>query len=357
MSQYNIQLLELARKLRQLTQKEVAAATGVSQAQISKAEHGLQRLCNEDLKKLAGYYNVPVNFFFQSESMTPAGHFYYRKRLAISDKVIDSFEAKVQILKSAIDKLMSDSDTPDYTIGSFSTAESSPSEIASKIRHLLKIYKGPVPKLTSLLENHGVIVFFFDFGTDKIDGLSSVTSSNRKVIFLNSRMPNDRIRFSLAHELGHLVMHSDFIPSSATEAEEQADEFASEFLMPSEEIKDGLHNLTFASLAQLKRYWQVSMKALLYKANKLGTITSTEYRNMQINFSKKGYTKSEPIPLPSNPPVIIPMVLELYKSELGYSDEEIRKTLCLSASDFSEWFGRRQQAVTISLQDYMLNTK
>ncbi len=63
------------------------------------------------------------------------------------------------------------------------------------------------------------------------------------------------MRFSLAHELGHLVMHYYFIPSEATSVEDEANEFASEFLMHEREIRPQLKRLTLPILATLKQQW------------------------------------------------------------------------------------------------------
>ena len=96
--------------------------------------------------------------------------------------------------------------------------------------------------MVTLLENNGIIVISMVFGTDKMDGLSSITNKGRRVVFLNSRMPSDRIRFSLAHELGHIIMHLDDIIPDNRDEEDEANTFASEFLMPSNDIKPLLYN-------------------------------------------------------------------------------------------------------------------
>src|SRR5437588_10942690 len=104
-------------------------------------------------------------------------------------------------------------------------------------------------------------------------------------------MPPDPERYSLAHELGHLVGHSAPHPTM----EEEANRFASEFLMPAADIRASLHDITIPRLAALKRYWKVSMAALLRRAYELGTINERRYRFMNIQLSKAGYKMREPI--------------------------------------------------------------
>lgn len=348
MSNINFTLLETARLLRQKTQKEVVEAIGISQASLSKAEHGLLELPIDIMRKLCEYYDLPESFFMRREGVSPLGHLYYRKKLTITNKVIDSFVAKIKIFKSIIDDLLSSIELPDYSLGNYIPDESqSPKEIARKIRYELNIYHGAVPNLATLLENNGIIIIRFDFGTEKIDGLTTITDCNRKVMFINSQMPNDRIRFSMAHELGHLVMHLENPPCSSDDAERQADEFASEFLMPEEEIRPMLHNLNIQALSLLKRKWRVSMHALVRRAKDLDAITYQQYRNLQMYFSKKGYTKSEPIPLPIEKPTMWDEALKLYRDELGYSDDDLMSIMRINQTDFRNWFSRKPLFISL----------
>lgn len=348
MSNINFTLLETARLLRQKTQKEVVEAIGISQASLSKAEHGLQELPVDIMDKLYDYYDLPETFFLRSEGVSPLGHLYYRKKLTITNKVIDSFVAKVKIFKAIIDDLMSAVELPKYTLGNYVPNENlSAKEIARKIRYELKVYNGAVPNLSTLLENNGIIIIRFDFGTDKIDGLTTITDSDRKVMFINNQMPNDRIRFSMAHELGHLVMHLGNPPCSSDDAERQADEFASEFLMPEEEIRPMLLNINIQTLGMLKRKWRVSMHALVRRAKDLETITYQQYRNLQMYFSKKGYTKSEPIPLPLENPTMWDETLKLYRDELGYSDEDLMSVMRINKNDFASWFSPKTRLISL----------
>lgn len=348
MSNINFTLLETARLLRQKTQKEVVEAIGISQASLSKAEHGLQELPIDIMSKLYDYYDLPETFFLRSEGVSPLGHLYYRKKLTITNKVIGSFVAKVKIFKAIIDDLMSAVELPKYTLGNYVPDDNlSAKEIARKIRYELKVYNGAVPNLSTLLENNGIIIIRFDFGTDKIDGLTTITDSDRKVMFINNQMPNDRIRFSMAHELGHLVMHLGNPPRSSDDAERQADEFASEFLMPEEEIRPMLLNVNIQTLGMLKRKWRVSMHALVRRAKDLETITYQQYRNLQMYFSKKGYTKSEPIPLPIENPTMWDETLKLYRDELGYSDEDLMSVMKINQRDFASWFSPKPRLISL----------
>lgn len=335
----NNKFLELARHLRQLTQKEAADMLGISQGKLSKAEKGLQPLPLEIIERLPEVFNLPLGFFFQPTDSSQVGHYYYRKQMTIPAKVQDAIDAQIRVQKMAIDQMFDAVELPEFDWNLMQpTDELPPKEIARRIRYSLGLHRGPIGNLTILLEDHGIIIQKMDFGTEKMDGLTSVTDRGHKVIFLNTRMPNDRTRFSLAHELGHLVMHLNFIPSNPATVEDEANEFASEFLMPENEVKPLLRSLTLPILSKLKSQWGVSMRALIRRARDLHTIDDKIYRNFQILFSKKGYNKREPIALPFERCNLIHDVIELYRTELSYTEQDLSTIGNISCEDFMHWF-------------------
>ena len=68
---------------------------------------------------------------------------------------------------------------------------------------------GPVHNVTRLLESHGCVVFAHPFGHRKLDAFSARMAGRPAFIHINEDLPPDRWRYTLAHELGHLVMHND----------------------------------------------------------------------------------------------------------------------------------------------------
>lgn len=338
MDSFNYGLLEVARQLRGYTQKEAAELIGISQGKLSKAENQMQTLPLDVFNRVSEIYDLPISFFYRVEDRSAEEHFYFRRKLSISVKTIETFKAQIQVLKMILDDLLSPIDLPECTLPSLSSDKYPIEDIAAAIRQKLGIAYGPVPNLTALLEKNGILVFKFDFGTDQLDGLSSITSSGHKIIFLNSQMPNDRNRFSLAHEIGHIVMHVGQGQPGSEELEREANEFASDFLMPEEQIGIMLANLNLATLAELKRRWKVSMRALIRRARDLNCISDATYRSFQITFSKKGYTKREPVEIPVENPTVIRDCIKLYKRQLDYSDDDILRIMGINQTDYKRWF-------------------
>lgn len=105
----------------------------------------------------------------------------------------------------------------------------------------------------------------------------------------------ERGRFDAAHELGHLVMHGSDRECSGPEAERQANDFASAFLMPAASVIG--HMPAGAHVDQIlkgKRIWKVSAMALTYRMHDLGLLTDWQYRSACTELSKRGYRRDEP---------------------------------------------------------------
>jgi Zn-dependent peptidase ImmA (M78 family)/DNA-binding XRE family transcriptional regulator len=334
----NPQMIILARESRCMVQSELAKNIGISQSKLSKAEKGEQSIPDEAFNKLCDVLDYPPLFFFQQSTISPVSHYYYRRRITIPQRTAIQIDAIIQLLKKQIDYLIESIELPENPQVVFDSSEEKPEEIARKVRYLLNIPRNPINNLVGLIENQGVIIFKTDLINDKLDAISSITDKGVRIIFLNSRMPNDRQRFSLAHEYGHMVMHMDTIPPYGTEVEIEANKFAEEFLMPESEIKESLKDLTFNKLGDLKRYWKVSMKALLYRAKELNTIDENKYRNFQIMFSKEKINRIEPIPLPEEQPFLLKEIIRLHVNELGYSQEDLCRTLYINSKDFEDRF-------------------
>lgn len=337
MNVINPRMLVLGRESRGISQSELAQSIKLSQPKLSQAEKGGQTLNVKDLKNLAERLNYPIGFFYQSTPSFPVSHYYYRRRVTLSQKVLNQMESLIKIYRQNIDLLMESVDLFNDELRTFNPSKDSPEEIARKVRYLFKIPSGPIDNLNSYVEKQGIIVVKADFFHDKIDGLSTISEKNIKIIFLNQRKSNDRQKFSLAHELGHILMHFD-IPEIPNDVEEQANRFASELLMPSNEIGKSLSNLSMSKLADLKRYWKVSMKSILYKAKTLGYIDLRQYRNFQITFSKMGISRNEPISIPEEKPQLLKIVLNLHLNELEYTEKQLASYLNLPLDEFTSRF-------------------
>lgn len=300
MSTFNPDMLKIARDLRGMSQTElVQNMKNITQAALSKIEKGDLKPSEETKQQLAKALNFPERFFTQLDhfKVSPISLHAYRKKATTTAKVLSQINAEMTIKAANLETLniFSQLDEklplPSYQIHiNVSTA----SEAAQNLRKKWGLGLNPIENLTEIIEQSGVYIFYCDFAEDHIDGVSLQTQNCPPCIFLNKNQPNDRIRFTLAHELGHLVLHK-FAPS--IDMEDEANEFAAEFLVPTEAIKGQLRTTNLKTYATNKLAWKVSMAALIVKAKHIGDISDRQSATLWRQMSMYGYRKVEPYPL------------------------------------------------------------
>jgi transcriptional regulator with XRE-family HTH domain len=158
-------------------------------------------------------------------------------------------------------------------------------------------------------------------------------------------VPGDRQRFTVAHELGHLVMHFEQRPpDSAVEAariEKQAHRFAAAFLAPADPLIDDLNRIggrvTLSALAQLKEAWGVAIKALVVRFQHLGVIEQDHARSLYKQISARRWNKSEPVHVPNEESVWLTKALKKRFGSEGDPFEGASGALGLGRSYFERW--------------------
>lgn len=329
-------MVALARQALGRTQAEFAKCLGISQGYISKIEDGfLPKIDESLLLKFTGESGYPRHFFQQKGEQRPLRESFFRRKSTMSAKLLRQCEALINIRRIEIEKLLAcvEPDTklprpvwePDEFAGG-------PREIARQLRAAWGVPRGPVYNLIQLIEDAGIVVMPFDFGSSQIEGVSIWTSDGTPVILYNSTAVAVRQRLTIAHELGHVIMHRLPTPHM----EEEAYDFGAEFLMPEGEIKPTLFPLNLERLSQLKQRWRVSMQAILVWARQIGGLKESYYKVLMMKLSQAGWKKMEPFDdlIVNEKPRLIHDMVELHLMELGYSPNELRDKLCAKGDTF-----------------------
>jgi len=341
MSTINIERIKLARESRGFTQSTLAKEMkSASQVSLSKIEKGLYNVTDDVLTELSLILDYPKEFFFKKHEVYPLKHFYFRKNLGTSMAKARLLESQINILSGNICDLLDaveiDINLP-YT--DLNKTGLSPEQMASRVREYFELPKGPIKNLIKTVEENGVIIHLFDFNSDiKISGVSFITPVGVPVMIINKNIPNSRMNFTIAHELGHILMHfkAGIINEEERNVENEADRFASCFLMPSSEIKSQLYSLSDEKLGDLKRYWKVSIQALLYKARDLGNLTPDQYRRWVTKISYYGWRKHEPLEFEISEPKLLFKMLKLHFDDLQYTKNELTEMFGLNITEFDK---------------------
>ena len=340
MGNVNPEMITLAREVRGLTQSKLAELSGIRASTISRLEGGVAEASESDLSKLVKALSFPPDFFSQPGSRfgSETSTLFHRRRRQVRTRDLKRIDGLANLHRFASRQLLRSFEMDDTV--DIPTIRSEDfrliSDIAAVVRETWRMPSGPVHNLIGWLERASCLVFSYDFGTDKIDEVVHWIPPEPPIILVNCSAPADRVRFSLAHALGHLVMHRGEVPYR--EMEKEANDFAAAFLMPVDEIIDELEPVTLEHLLKLKQYWKVSVAALVYRAKDLQVITDTRYRSLFQQLSRLGYRKTEPLPIPREAPRAVKALLDAHKEHLGFGDIELAQLLRVNLDDYHEWY-------------------
>lgn len=314
----NPKMITVARESRGFSQLELAEKLSLSPSNLSRMEQDFIEVGENHLKSISTILNYPEDFFYQEgETLPPA--LALRKRNVVAQKIMLPIEAQVNIYRLNVEKLLKAIGQPEINLPVLDIEKlGSPAEAARKLRKLWKIEKGAINNLTQVLEDNGLFLINFDFNTERVDGMSILADGKFPVVFSNQRSLGDRQRFTLAYELGHLVMHLQTNPSFTRDISHEANQFAAEFLMPEKDIKgDFKDGVNLNVLADLKRKWKLSMQALLYRANDIGVITDNQKRYLINQFNSMNIRRREPaeLDIPRENPMKVRDMITNYKNK------------------------------------------
>jgi Zn-dependent peptidase ImmA (M78 family) len=331
----NPDMLTLAREARGQTQTELARRINKTPGYINKVERGYLEPTPAQIEALSEALRYPVSFLTSQERVVgyDSPCLYHRKRKTLPTKLLTRIESRMHALRLHVRWLLQGLEIESmFQFHSMDPDEfGGPAATAQALRRAWGRPRGPIKNLTELVEAAGGIVIIDEFGTTKLDGLSCWEKDGPPLFYLNYGIPAEVLRFTLAHEIGHIVMHMH--PTADPEGE--ADEFAAEFLMPAQEIRGQLQNLQFSKLGPLKEYWGITMRNLITRAKNLNVITPSKSRSLYVQLSEKGYLGfSEPYPLPREVPNTIKDALAVHFQSHGYS---VPQVIEMTRMDDAEW--------------------
>jgi Zn-dependent peptidase ImmA (M78 family)/transcriptional regulator with XRE-family HTH domain len=342
---FNHTLLLLARQYRERSQSEVARAAGLTQGHYSRIENGLlpEGPSEDSVARIAEALSFPPEFFYQSEKavgLPLSVHPFHRKKQSVGDRVLKRVHAELNFRLIHLRRLLEAIETKQVLpLPSIDVDEGGgPREIARKIRSAWLVPPGPIESLTALAERAGIIVVWCEFG-DAIDGVTMIVPGMPPCIFLNRSAPADRMRASLGHEIGHVVMHR--VPTDTME--DEAYTFAAELLVPERELRRDMigGRITLERLARLKAKWRLSMQFLLYQAGEIGCLRLHQSQYLWKQISRLGWRTREPAEtdfLPENPN-LFQRILKLHSEEMGYGMSEFRRLLRMESNDLRYLYG------------------
>ncbi|TAH42329.1 MAG: ImmA/IrrE family metallo-endopeptidase [Bacteroidetes bacterium] len=297
--------LKLARKMAGMSLQDLSDAliNKVSKQALSKYETGLMNPTSQVLLAIAKALKIKPDYFLKEQQIS-LGNILFRKKTSLSKKDEDSIVEKARDYIERyveIENILMIESTFINPLKDIIISDKNNVEIAAnKLREIWEIGNDPIPNIIETLELKGVKVMLID-DVDDIDGFAAFTSTGIPVVVINTRGKSiERIRFTIIHELAHLLLNFDGSKKiTEKEIEVLCHCFASCFLIPTKMvvkmIGDGKRTyIDIKELISIKEYFGISIRALVHRLKDLEIITPNYYQRWVIYMSKTYGHKEEP---------------------------------------------------------------
>lgn len=285
--------LEFARRRRGIPRTKLAALVDVAPKTIQRWESGTGEPPESAVQALADSLRVLPAFFYEPEiDSLPEGAVSFRALSKMTAAERGGATAAGRLGVEFVRWLEGAFHLPPNDVPTLTGWD--PEVAAESLRARWGMGTGIVRNLIPLCELHGIRVLSIAPDYRSVDAFSFYDNGT-PFIFLDTSKTAERLRFDVAHELGHLVMHGEHEYPHGKEAEAEANRFASAFLMPRESVlAAGLFGATADQIIRAKGKWQVAAMALAHRLNSLGLLTEWGYRSVCVELSKRGFRRSEP---------------------------------------------------------------
>lgn len=320
----------------------LAAEVGVSAAAIGQYEAGINSPRPEVLERLASALNVRPGFFSVGRPLARIdmvnAHFRSLRSARVSDRQKALATATlVWELTFALERYVKlpDVSLPKLPVGA------APHEAAVALRRHWDLPDGPVKHLVAMAESHGIVVAVRPMGEiDAVDAFSVVIVDRPIIITTPRRSENVfRHRFSIAHEIGHLLLHGDAGEPTAS-IEREADDFAAAFLTPAAAMDSALpQRLDLAALDRLGRTWGVSTQSLVRRMVERGRTTESSARRAYQRLAMADDPAADPTSVyPGEVPTLLTKAAELAE-DVGAGAPALAEAMKLSVAQVRDLLG------------------
>lgn len=337
--------IKRARVAAGLSQREAAARADLSAMAISKFEQGQAVPTSSTLIRLARALNTRLEFFLRPITVT-LGQPQYRKRASLSGKQLHQLEAQILNQVERFIELLQLFPRP--PILPFSVPPSIPAQVdsldaiedaADALRSAWALGLNALPSLSDTLEARGVLVLETAVDvSSKFDGLAT-SVAGYPVIVIGDQWPGDRQRFTIAHELGHLIL-AGRLPSTL-DVEAACDRFAAAFLVPRASVVQSLgeHRNFIAprELLDLKHAFGLSIRAWVRRAHDVGVISAKTAATLFKTIAARGWNQLEPgDPFPPEHPTLFERLIFHALTEDLISTSKASELLGISSFELSQ---------------------
>lgn len=323
-AKFNGKRLKEALQLRMKKMTELADETGISKQSLSLYANEGNMPPVENVFKIANALKLPYKFFMvEPMESFETGKIYFRSQASATKRARMAASRKMQYIAAIYEVLLKKINFPRINLPDENIAsilddieaknvnyEKKIEQLADEVRFYWGLGDGPIDNLQYVLESNGIIVTGVKDEDSHIDAYSQQLNVDGNKLFIVvlelGKKPLGRLRFDMAHELGHILMHrwnietEEISKDEFNAMEKEANIFASAFLLPRKEFTKNIlaYPTSLDYYRELKKKWRVSIQAMMYRTRQLNIISANQFQYMMRQVSKQGWRLKEPGDVP-----------------------------------------------------------
>ena len=342
--------------MRGLTAVALAEIADVRPQTISEYEAERSSPSPRVLKAIGTALNLPEHFFLRAERPGMERRVFFRSMSSATKAARSRARARSSWLSDIVSYVQDYVELPKLNFPDLALpsdplllADEDIERAAEDVRSFWNMRDGPIANTVLLLENQGAVVARDALGAESLDGLSELAAADQRphILVGTDKGTPVRWRFDVAHELGHILLHSTLPPESLLRPEQfktieqQAHRFASAFLLPMASFGEDLFAVNLDVLRTLKQKWKVSIGMMIRRALHAGLISEDSERALWINYGRRGWRRSEPLDteMDAEQPRLLRRSFELLLTEGAQTPDDIVSSVALPPGDIESLSG------------------
>jgi len=360
--------LKEARLARCFSMTDLAKEIDITRQAISQFENGTTNPSADVSIGLSKSLQMPLNYFYSerrisNERITPL---FFRKINSATKKVRLQAEIYEEWLADIFDYLSNYFQFPgqnllENDIDFKELKDEDIEDITVALRNYWGLGLGPIRNLTLLLENNGIGIAQHHVIT-QLDSFSCCRKTRPHIVINTNNRTGVGMRFDLAHELGHLILHK-FVSEEELEEKElhkkiqhQANKFASSFLMPAESIVRDFFSNSISALEHLKEKWLVGILAIALRLQDLELINENQ---VSYIFRCLPNRRSEPLDdkIVPEKPVLLSRAINMLIENDVVTKENLLQELLLDEADITYLSGIEKEFFNLPIENNVVELK
>ncbi|MDX8508608.1 helix-turn-helix domain-containing protein [Mesorhizobium captivum] len=338
-----------AREARGLQIEAFAELLDITKQAVSRLESGLSAPSGETFGRIIAVTRQPPAFFTTPRQRAADGilpfwrslkrvELHHRKRIA---RRLEWASDVVAYLERFIDLPTIDLPSLDFEPASQSIEQIEAA--ADALRSAWSLGRGPIRDLSAIMELHGFILIHEAVDCADMDAVSCWQSGRPYVLFSSDVTSGPRTAYNLAHELGHMLLHSSVAVTSdnINEIERQANRFASALLLPQDTFSREVLGTSLSHFEFLKQKWGVSIAAMAYRCKDLELINVNQHGYIMRQLNMKRIRNHEPLDelFQTREPTILESSIKMLLDHGVQTKDQLEEALALSLGDIERLCG------------------